>query len=95
MPVYEFRCQLCGHKAEVLARRVGSAVTELEGPAGQPGHRMVRIMSTFARRLTEADKLAEAEAQYGAEVEAVMGKGPDIARLARRYDTLSADLPPE
>jgi len=56
---------------------------------------MVRVMSTFARRLTEADKLAEAEAQYGAEVEAVMGNGPDVARLARRYDTLSVDLPPE
>lgn len=95
MPVYEFRCQLCGHKAEVLARRVTSPVAEPQCPAGQPGHRMVRIMSTFVRRLTEADKLAEAEAQYGAEVEAAMGTGPDISRLARRYDRLSADLPPE
>lgn len=95
MPVYEFCCEMCGHRAEVFVRRVTSPVVEPRCPAAGRGHRMVRIMSTFARQLTEADKLAEAEAQYGAEVEAVMGAGPDVSRLARRYDTLSADLPPE
>ncbi|HMO54782.1 MAG TPA: hypothetical protein PJ994_09785 [Tepidiformaceae bacterium] len=52
-------------------------------------------MSSFVRHLTEGDKLAEAEATYGAEVEAAMGSEPDIGRLARRYDRLSSDLPPE
>ena len=58
-------------------------------------HTMTRIMSSFVRHLTEGDKLAEAEATYGAEVEAAMGSEPDIGRLARRYDRLSSDLPPE
>ncbi len=95
MPVYEFRCEQCGQKAEVLVRRVGAPVAVPRCPAGQAGHQMVRIMSAFVRQLTEADKLAEAEAQYGAEVDAVMGTGPDVSRLARRYDRLSADLPPD
>jgi hypothetical protein len=54
---------------------------------------MERIMSGFARHLTETDKLAEAEATWGKEVDAVMGPGPDVGRNARYYDQLAKDLP--
>lgn len=97
MPLYEYLCECCGAKQEVFARNVNSAVSPPACPnakAGGKSHTMKRIMSPFARHLTEGDKLAEAEATYGAEVEAVMGAGPDIGRLARRYDRLAADLPP-
>ncbi|MCL4242133.1 MAG: hypothetical protein KJ048_12365 [Dehalococcoidia bacterium] len=98
MPLYEYLCECCGAREEVFARSVDRAATPPPCPNGKAGktnpHRMKRIMSPFARHLTEGDKLAEAEATYGAEVEAVMGKGPDIGRLARRYDRLSHDLPP-
>jgi len=56
---------------------------------------MIRVMSSFAQHKTEGDKLAEAEAIYGAEVESVMGAGPDVASLANRYERLSKDLPPD
>lgn len=54
---------------------------------------MERIMSGFARQLTDMDRLAEAEGKWGAEVESVMGPGPDVGRNVRVYDQLSKDLP--
>lgn len=41
-------------------------------------HSMIRLMSSFAQHKTQGDKLAEAEATYGREVESVMGPGPDV-----------------
>lgn len=38
--------------------------------------------------------MAEAEAKFGKEVDAAMGPGPDVGRMARRYEKLSKDLPP-
>jgi hypothetical protein len=55
---------------------------------------MVRAMSKFARHLTEADQIAEAESKFGKEVDAAMGAEPDVGRLARRYDRLAGSLPP-
>ena len=55
---------------------------------------MVRAISPFARHMTEADQIAEAEAKYGKEVDAAMGPRPDIGKYARRYEKLAADLPP-
>jgi putative FmdB family regulatory protein len=98
MPLYEYVCECCGRKEEVFARNVHAAVSSPACPNARDSghdHNMKRIMSPFARHLTEGDKLAEAEATYGAEVEAVMGTGPDIGRLARRYDRLSEGLAPE
>ena len=51
-------------------------------------------MSGFAHHLSFAAKVAEAEATYGAEVDAAMGPEPDIGKFARRYDEASKDLPP-
>ena len=62
---------------------------------GEEGHEMQRIVSSFARHLTVADQLAEAEAKFGKEVDAVMGDGPDVGRYARRYEKLAQGLPQE
>jgi putative FmdB family regulatory protein len=95
MPLYEFRCNKCGARDEVFARSVSATVTVPRCPRGgdEPGHAMERIMSGFARHLTDGDRLAEAEAKWGAEVESVMGPGPDVGRNARIYDQLAKDLP--
>lgn len=94
MPFYEFMCSVCSHRAEVFVRSVNSTVTApsctTEGCEGQ----MRRAVSRFMRHLTEMDKLAEAEAKWGKQVDDVMGPSPDIGRYARRYDALAKDLPP-
>lgn len=94
MPVYEYLCRDCNTRTEIYIRRADTGAQPPACPSGAGGHRMQRILSGFARRLTDADRLADAEARYGAEVEAVMGPGPDVASLARRYERLSKDLPP-
>lgn len=93
MPLYEFRCETCGAHDEVFARSVNA---EVKAPpctrcAGNPA--MIRAISRFARHLTLADQVAEAEAKFGAEVDGAMGPGPDVGRMTRRYDRLSKDLP--
>ena len=54
---------------------------------------MVRALSKFARHLNDGDKLAEAEAKFGKQVDDVMGPMPDIGRYARRYAERAKDLP--
>lgn len=95
MPLYEFRCAACGARDEVFARSVNTEVVPPACPTapGQPGHDMTRAISAFARRLTLADQLSEAEARFGKEVDAVMGKEPDVGRFARRYDQFAQNLP--
>lgn len=93
MPLYEFRCETCGTRDEVFARSVNATV---KAPscgkcAGAPA--MIRAISKFARHLTLADQVAEAEAKFGAEVDGAMGPGPDVGRMTRRYEKLSKDLP--
>jgi putative FmdB family regulatory protein len=95
MPFYEYRCETCEAREEVFSRSVGA---KAEAPVcnrckGKPV--MVRAISKFARHLTEGDKLAEAEAKFGKEVDAAMGPQPDIGRMARRYERLAKDLPPD
>lgn len=95
MPLYEFKCPKCGAVEEVFKRTVQ---TDIEAPAcpnrgSERGHEMRRIVSKFARHLTMADQLAEAEAKWGKEVDAAMGPEPDVGKYARRYESLSKDLP--
>ncbi len=97
MPLYEFACEACGARAEVFRQR--RAAPDLEPPPcpaapDAAGHRMARVMSGFAHHLGFATRLAEAEATWGAEVDAAMGPAPDVGRHARRYDRASRDLPP-
>jgi putative FmdB family regulatory protein len=85
MPVYEFRCPTCGAVAEVFARSVNAEVAAPPCPA-DPAHTTVRAISRFASHLDMNTRLAEAEARFGAEVDAAMGPAPDIGRAARRLD---------
>lgn len=55
---------------------------------------MERVVSPFARHLTLKDKIAEAEAKWGKEVDAAMGPPPDVGKYARRYEQLAKGLPP-
>jgi putative FmdB family regulatory protein len=95
MPLYEFACKKCGARDEVFVRSMSSEVPPPRCPAakGARGHTMQRVVSKFARHLTLTDQIAEAEANYGAEVDAAMGPEPDVGRYARRYEQLAADLP--
>ena len=97
MPFYAFACKKCGSRDEVFARSMTAALTTptCKAAGRERGHEMQRIMSKVVRQKTLSDQLAEAEAKYGKEVEAAMGAEPDVGRLARRYDALSKDLPPE
>lgn len=54
---------------------------------------MQRVVSPFQRHRTEADKVADAEAKYGKEVDASLGATPDVGKLSRRYDNLAKSLP--
>jgi putative FmdB family regulatory protein len=97
MPFYEFSCKKCGSRAEVFARSISAPVTAPKCAAAgrERGHEMQRIMSKVIRQKTLTDQLAEAEAKYGKEVEAALGQSPDVGRMARRYESLAKDLPPE
>ncbi len=97
MPLYEFSCKKCGARDEVFARTMTAEIRPPRCPAaakGERGHTMQRVVSRFARHLTLADQVAEAEAKYGKEVDAAMGPEPDIGKYARRYEQLAKDLPP-
>jgi len=97
MPVYEFACKKCGSRAEVFARSMTAAVTvpKCADAGRERGHEMQRIISKVIRQRTLSDQLAEAEAKYGKEVDAALGRSPDVGKLARRYEKLAKDLPPE
>jgi putative FmdB family regulatory protein len=97
MPLYEFKCARCGAITEVFSRTVLAQVEPPPCPqaGSEHGHEMRRIVSTFVRHQTLKDKIAEAEAKYGKEVDAAMGPAPDVGRYARRYEQLAKDLPPE
>ncbi len=96
MPLYEFACERCGARDEVFRRRPGGDLKPPPCPTspGDGDHRMRRVMSGFAHHLGFATRLAEAEATYGAEVDAAMGPLPDIGAPARRYARGAKDLPP-
>ena len=97
MPLYEFACERCGARDEVFRRRATGEAEPPPCPAAPhtTGHRMRRVVSGFAHHLGFATKLAEAEATYGAEVDAAMGPEPDVGAYARRYERAAKDLPPD
>lgn len=97
MPVYEYQCSKCGSRTEVFARRIDVSLPPPACPASRGdldgAHQMQRVLSRFQRLLTEADKIAEAEAKYGKEVNAALGATPDVGKLSRRYENLAGELP--
>ena len=96
MPLYEFACEICGARDEVFRQRMTSDVEPPPCPVAPDDatHTMSRVMSGFAHHLSFATKVAEAEATYGAEVDAAMGPDSDISKYTRRYDEAAKDLPP-
>ncbi|MXY72164.1 MAG: hypothetical protein F4Y97_03870 [Dehalococcoidia bacterium] len=96
MPLYEFACERCGARDEVFKQRMNSDIEPppCPDPPEDGECRMTRVMSGFAHHLSFATKVAEAEATYGAEVDAAMGPEPDIGKFARQYDEAAKDLPP-
>lgn len=96
MPLYEFRCPECEARETVFTRTVTAEVPPpaCPNPACAKREPMVRAPTKFVRHLTEVDKMVEAEAKWGKEVDAAMGREPDVGALARRYERLAADLPP-
>ena len=97
MPLYEFMCAKCGSRDEVFSRTMMAEVIPppCKDAGSEPGHEMRRIVSKFVRHKTLSDQIDEAEAKYGAEVDAAMGSAPDVGRYARRYESLAKDLPPD
>jgi putative FmdB family regulatory protein len=94
MPFYEFMCRECGSRETVFKRSVTAEVEAPVCPKCTAGaSAMQRVVTKFAQHKTEADKLADAEARWGKEVDAAMGPEPDVGRMARRYDSLAKDLP--
>jgi putative FmdB family regulatory protein len=95
MPLYEFLCPKCGARDEVFTRRIQADVPVPACPQAskETGHDMKRVVSKFARHRTVADQLVEAEARWGKEVDAAMGAEPDVGKYARRYESLSKNLP--
>ena len=96
MPLYEYRCTRCGAREEVLVRSLNAEVKLPKCPKaekGERGHKMERILSRFARQYSDVEKLEQAEARWGSEVEAMMGPSGDIDRGVRAYDKLSEGLP--
>lgn len=85
----------CGAKDEIFVRSMLTQQTPPPCPKHPDAaeHRMIRAISQFQRHMTEADKLADAEARWGPEVEAAMGPEPDVGSYARRYERLAKDLP--
>lgn len=96
MPLYEFRCPECEARETVFKRTVATDVEPPTCPndACAKSRPMVRAVTKFVRHLTDVDKVAEAEAKFGKEVDAAMGPERDIGYLSRRYERLAADLPP-
>ena len=95
VPFYEFMCRKCSARESVFKR---SVTANVEAPAcskcAAAPDQMQRVVTKFAQHRTMADQMAEAEAKFGKEVDAAMGPGPDVGRMARRYEKLSKDLPP-
>lgn len=96
MPLYEFACENCGAHEELFQQRMAAEVEPPSCPAAPDDteHRMRKVMSGFAHHLSFATKVTEAEANFGAEVDAAMGPEPDIGKFARKYEEASKELPP-
>jgi putative FmdB family regulatory protein len=96
MPFYEFRCTKCDAREETFLKRIPDIIEVPNCPkaGNEVGHEMVQMMSLFQRHLTSQDKIEEAEAKWGKEVDAAMGPEPDVGKYARRYAELAENLPP-
>ncbi|MHC1742554.1 MAG: zinc ribbon domain-containing protein [Syntrophobacteraceae bacterium] len=55
MPIYEFRCQACGKKSEIITFRVSEEVTPTCQHCG--GNQLNRMMSRVRVRLSEETRL--------------------------------------
>ena len=68
MPIYQYDCSGCGDRVEVLHRSAASIDTASCPQCG--GTELKRVMSTFARHRTGAQRLEEIDARDGGGAEA-------------------------
>lgn len=54
MPIYEYRCEACGRKVSVLAKRMGEEADRCPRCGGRP---LVRLYSRFALARSEESRL--------------------------------------
>ena len=81
MPIYQYDCSGCGDRVEVLHRSAASIDTASCPQCG--GGDLTRVMSTFARRRTSAQRLDEIDVRaQQAALEG--GDEQSFARWARR-----------
>lgn len=81
MPIYQYDCSGCGDRVEVLHRSAASIDTASCPQCGSA--KLTRVMSTFARRRTGAQRLEEID--VGAQQAALEGGDEQsFARWARR-----------
>ncbi len=81
MPIYQYDCSGCGERVEVLHRSAASIDTASCPQCGSA--KLTRVMSTFARHRTGAQRLEEID--VGAEQAALQdGDEKGFARWARR-----------
>lgn len=94
MPLYEFVCPTCGSRAELFVRTVSNTAAPPACKNKGCSTAMQRVPSVFARHLTLKDKVVEAEAKFGKEVDAAMGAEMDLSKYTNRYEQAAKDLPP-
>ena len=94
MPIYEYRCQQCGHVQEQFHRSLERAT--VPSCESCPSEDMERVISRFATPKTEAQVLE----QYGSPGP---GAGPEAYRDPRqigrwaeeRFDQMGVEMPAE
>jgi putative FmdB family regulatory protein len=77
MPMYEFRCEPCGQISSIYFRTASDTPSINCRYCGS--EEVARILSSFARPLSEADKAAKQDPKYHKKVDAAGGKAPSTS----------------
>ena len=74
MPMYEFRCEPCGHVSSIYFPTSTSTPTLACRDCGSDD--LHRIMSSFAAPTSELDKMSKLDPKYHKRVDAALAKAP-------------------
>jgi putative FmdB family regulatory protein len=77
MPMYEFRCEPCGHISSIYFRTASDAPSIQCRYCGSGV--VERILSSFASPLSEADKADKLDPKNHKMVDAAVGKAPSTS----------------